>query len=635
MPIKRLVWISISLYVLFFGYISFLKYQTFEYIDFDLAIHAQTVWNIIHGSIYSSILGIDFLGNHANFILFLIAPIYFIFRSPLTLLFLQTLFLAFTAYPLYLIAKDEINEKIGLAVVFVYLMYPALGYVNLYEFHPTVFATCFLSFMFYYFRKEDFNKFILFMILALLCQESVPLIIIPFGIYVFFTKRDIKWSLIPLILGIMWFLVTVGKIIPYFNKNTIQFFRIYEHLGKSIEEVLKFVTTHPIALGKIIFTKQKILFMIHLFMPLSFLSLLDLHIFVLSLAFFQHLISYRFTEHTIYYHYTAEMIPFIFITFIYGIKRFLKFFYVKKYFSQKIIISFIIGVAIISNIYLGPQINLIRNIPKFKKDIWDYQKQRFLDIISPEASVVATFEFLPKLSQRGKLYSFHHVSIGFYTLSNIPYQLPEDVEYALLDFNDNLTFNTFYISGRSDVNIRKFISSGQWGVFDMIGNIVLLKKEYKDRYKLYQVLKELPKISGITQASANDELELLGYEGSYENIYKGKQIKLVFYWRALREIKDDYGNFIDIITKNGEIKYRFIKPICYRVLPTYTWHTNEIIKENYNLYVPEDIKNEDYFIRIGIFDYKTKKTYPIFSSIANVIDNNSRIKLDNINFKKR
>ena len=217
----RIVWLSIAAYVLCFGYLSFLKYQSFGYQDFDLAIYSQTLWNILHGSIYSSILGIDFLGNHAGFIVFLIAPLYFVFKSPLTLLFIQSLSLGVAAYPIYLIAKKELNRNIGLAIVVIYLIYPALGYVNLFEFHPQTLAIPFLIFTYYYFEKENFKMFIIFMSLSLICQENIALIIALFGVYAFFIKKDIKWLLTPFLIGMAWFCIMVFKIIPSFNKDII------------------------------------------------------------------------------------------------------------------------------------------------------------------------------------------------------------------------------------------------------------------------------------------------------------------------------------------------------------------------------------------------------------------------------
>ena len=91
--------VFIILYVVVFGYTSYMKYQTFSYYDFDLAIFNQVTWNTLHGDfMYSSIrenvynfdgtvkpVGI-FFKEHVPVILLFFLPVYAIFQSPLTLL---------------------------------------------------------------------------------------------------------------------------------------------------------------------------------------------------------------------------------------------------------------------------------------------------------------------------------------------------------------------------------------------------------------------------------------------------------------------------------------------------------------------------------------------------------------------
>src|SRR5208283_2855085 len=101
----RILTLSAAAYVLLYSFSCCLKYYGFVYDDFDLAIHDQIVWNILHGRIFISILGIDFLGNHVHLISFLVAPFYWFVPHPLFLLFLQTVFLAAGAFPLYGLAR--------------------------------------------------------------------------------------------------------------------------------------------------------------------------------------------------------------------------------------------------------------------------------------------------------------------------------------------------------------------------------------------------------------------------------------------------------------------------------------------------------------------------------------------------
>lgn len=623
----RIVWLSIAIYIWCFGYISFLKYQSFGYQDFDLAVYSQALWNILHGSINSSILGIDFLGNHAGFIVFLIAPAYVIFKSPLTLLFIQSIALAIAAFPIYLIAKKELDKSIGLAVVFIYLVYPALGYLNLFEFHPQVLAVPFLAFMYYYFEMKDFKMFVIFMALSLMCQENISLIIISFGIYAFFIKKGKKWPWAALLCGMIWFYIAVFKVMPYFNKDTIQFISIYRHLGSSIPEILRSIILHPAKIIKAMFAGQKIIYLFKIFFPVSFLPLFDLRILITAPLFAQHLLSSRQSECDIRYHYAAELLPFIFISMIYGLKNIVKSGYLKAKAARYLFISFLLLIGVASNIYMGPQSGLSAYAMAYKRDVWDREKQGFINLVPGAAAVVSTFEFLPKLSLREHLYSFHHVVKGSYTLSSRAYILPEGAEYALLDFNDLLTFGAFYIRGRSEINLREFIARDKWGVVDMAGSIALLKKNHKSGDTLYRVFDKMPEISNIRPVNIGDSLEFLGYDSAvYKNSAEGIKIKMTLYWSVSNKVKEDYGNFIDILDQHGDVRYRFWKPICYRIYPTYLWKEREVVSEDYVLLIPEDI-GPGYSVKMGAFDHRTGVSCAMHSKARDLVYRGNMINL--------
>jgi len=487
--------------------------------------------------------------------------------------------------------------------------------VNLYEFHVTVFATLFLSLMFYCFIKEDFRGFVLFMILSLLCQENMPLIIIPVGAYAFFAKRPKRWALVPVLSGLIWFWATVYKVMPYFNRDTIQFFRIYGHLGDSIPEIARSVLSNPIGAASGIMTRMDIFYLLSLSVPVCFLCLLDLRILIILPVLMQHLFSARLWEHTIFYHYTAEMLPVIFISTIYGIKRFFTVDFVKNNIRQGMFIGLFLTVAVTSSICFGGGLDLLANRKDITRDILDCQKERFIGMVPEDAGVVATFEFLPKLSRRKHLYSFHHIVDGAYTLSDRPYSLPENTEYALLDFNDSLTFDRFhpyfgcfidfYDRGVSDANMRNFLKESDWGIIESAGSIVLLKKGHSSRHKLFQTLSRLPRISNHVGATAAGEVELIGYDVDRMDKQGAEQVKLTFFWKALNNDRGDYGCFLYIIGKDGCIISEIIKPICYRVYPSYAWREGEIVKEDYNLILPQEVKG-GYIIRMGLFEYKDK-----------------------------
>ena len=105
----------------------------------------QAVDGLLHGTTFSSIRGLNWLGDHSSLILIPLAPVFALAPHAITLLGLQTLALAAGAVPVWLLARRELPAgPLPLACAALYLLQPALGYMNLFEFHPETLAVPFL-----------------------------------------------------------------------------------------------------------------------------------------------------------------------------------------------------------------------------------------------------------------------------------------------------------------------------------------------------------------------------------------------------------------------------------------------------------------------------------------------------------
>ena len=81
------------------------------------------------------------------------------------------------------------------------------------EFHK--FLTLLLYFMLI---KKNFWFFV-FLIFSLLCKEHVGLLVMVLGIYIFFLRKDKKLGTTVFILGLVFFVVSVFVLIPYFRQG--------------------------------------------------------------------------------------------------------------------------------------------------------------------------------------------------------------------------------------------------------------------------------------------------------------------------------------------------------------------------------------------------------------------------------
>lgn len=448
---NKIIWVSITIYILVFSYICGLKYYSYGYYDFDFASDVIVYWNSIHGKLlYYPFMDQVIFGCHLYLIIFLILPIYTLFQHPLTVLFLQSLFLGLAAYPLYILAKYKINKTFALGVSLAYLFYPSLGYINLFETHFDSFTIFFLFFALYYFEKEKFKKFLIFVFLTLSCKENVSLVIFMFGIYALLRKRSKKWILVPLILGAAWFFLALKLVIPYFAKDVKLYQEgfiysiFYQHLGRNMFEMTKTILQHPIIVARFALRPRKILYLFQLFFPTGLVGIFSPAVLSMTLPIFmQNLLSLSETHAQIYYQYVAMLIPFIFSSVIFTFKKFLN--YEKIYPKRnKLLIIFLIFPILGGFILKAPQFYFIRYIKVYQITDWAKEKERLVNMIPKDASVIATFQFLPHLAHRHNLYSMHFVSNGFKMHTNVKYEPPSNLEYALIDFNEPLMIGSFF-----------------------------------------------------------------------------------------------------------------------------------------------------------------------------------------------
>src|SRR4030042_6270726 len=103
---QKILWWAIIVYFVIFSAICIWKYFQFGYNGLDLAIFNQVFYNSASGNLFHfTIHPQSYLGDHFEPVLLLILPFYYFFQHPISLLVLQTLILALTAWPIYLIAK--------------------------------------------------------------------------------------------------------------------------------------------------------------------------------------------------------------------------------------------------------------------------------------------------------------------------------------------------------------------------------------------------------------------------------------------------------------------------------------------------------------------------------------------------
>ncbi len=397
-------------YLLYFTYASFLRFENFYAGRFDLGNMVQTVWNSAHGNIFrltdpNATREISRLAFHSDFILIMLAPFYWIWEDPRTLLLIQTVVLSFGGIFVYLIANHILkNKNIALVFAFSYFLSPAVQFTNLYDFHSVTLSTTFFLATFYFMFKKEYGSMLVFLILAAITKEQVWAITALVGLYLFFAHKKRALGTFIFFSSSIVFYVLVWYLMPY-NLGKEHFaLDYYSNFGDSPAKIIAGIFLKPIETIKTILLPDRILFIKQVFLPLGYLSFFAPVFLIFAgpdLAI--NLLSANPPLHQIYYQYTAAITPFVFISAIFGIK------FIRSRIPQIPLIAFasiILILAILSAYDFGPlpfskhpSINTFKRTLPEKAAIYDY-----ISMLSADEKVAATNNIGAQLSQRRNIY---------------------------------------------------------------------------------------------------------------------------------------------------------------------------------------------------------------------------------------
>lgn len=124
------------------GYAAFglRVYRTLHASAFDLAFFDQILWNTAHGRWFqTTYVGYNFLGQHFEPALLLLALLYRLGAGPQTLIVVQALGAALAALPLYLAGRRLLPPASAALLAFAYLVSPTLQRGVDFGFHPDLF----------------------------------------------------------------------------------------------------------------------------------------------------------------------------------------------------------------------------------------------------------------------------------------------------------------------------------------------------------------------------------------------------------------------------------------------------------------------------------------------------------------
>ncbi len=380
-----LLFLSVAAFICYFAIYTVIRYKHIYASYYDLGIMNQAVFNT-----YKAITTFDFsrflemtdplgpdqikrMAIHNDVFLAVLAPFYLIHAGPETLLVIQAIVVGLGGLGIFGIAQHlfgshKYRDVIALVFSISYLLYPALERATIFEFHAVTLCTAFLIFMYYFWLKKKYIVSFIFIVLALSTKEEVGFVTAFFGLFILLqyisfrkniytqlkkmyqlftkphTKQDkenakkMRYAVLVIVLSLIWSLISVFVIIPYFRGSQHFALQNYDDGIASVAHALDVST---------------IWYLFFLLGPLAFLSLASpLTLFISLPEFAINLFSSNANMRNIIYHYTSVITPWIFISAMYGAIRMIP--YVSKRGGWKYIVCIVVITTVLFSFWKGP-----------------------------------------------------------------------------------------------------------------------------------------------------------------------------------------------------------------------------------------------------------------------------------------
>ncbi len=571
-----LAWAFVLLYIGYFTWLALLRHASFNSSGFDLGIYDQVTWNSLHGRfLFYTTTGqpLSHLSNHASPIMLLVAPFYLIHSGPETLLFLQAAVIGLGGLPLFWLTREKLHSNLAaLTTLTVYLLFPTLQIVTLWDFHPPALAVGFLMIAFYCLEKGYRRWFLLLAILTMACKEQLPLVIVFLGLYSIMRHRDWRLGLLTITLGLTWFFVVMVWVIPTYSVTGNHIFLgYYANFGDSPAKIMLTVITRPDVVLQNLMGVTQWHYLRNILTPFAFLPLLGLPELLIGTPLLTiNLLSGNTAMHDASGgQYGADVAPWLAWGTLYGLIN-LKYImtrlrsesWLAQYSTQYACILLLVA-AFSWQLWHGYS-PFALDPPHWEITAHNRLAQRFIDQIPPTASLTAQGKLYPHLSNR-----------------LIAYQLPDvhEAEYVFVD----VTANTWPIHP-SDLKatVQTLLDSGKFGILDAADGYILLQRGLQATSKLPNSFYDFARVTNPTPqypltVQFGDDLQLLGFDIMDDPRRQETAVRL--YWQALRPINKDLRLYPFFINDKGEIiENTDLRPLLTQLwYPPRHWQTGEYV----------------------------------------------------------
>jgi uncharacterized membrane protein len=396
--------LAVGLFVVVFVRQTWGLHQHFGTYGFDVGIYDQGTWLLSRlRSPFVTVRGLNLFGEHASYILVLVAPLYRLWPDPRMLLLLQVVAMAVPAVVVYRLGTRHLgNPAAGLAVAVAYLAFPAMQWALTWQFHAETLAAAFLALAALDADQRRPRRMAVWLGLALLCRQDVGLVVAGFGGLLMLTGQRVVGRRV-LVAGLAWWVLATFLFVPWANGRQTNLFEL--NYGISGVGPVALLRALPSMTGRALATalsNQGISYLLLVLLPLLGLPLLAPRALLpVAPALFLNLAAVPPEQHQIRYQYLATSAPLLAVAAVAGLRVLAS---RRRALLTPALVALVLVAVGLDQRY-GPA-PWSRDPVVGAASPVDAPRRQALALVPPDAPVSAQFNLVPHLTRRARIYEF-------------------------------------------------------------------------------------------------------------------------------------------------------------------------------------------------------------------------------------
>jgi uncharacterized membrane protein len=386
-----------------YGAAAIHRYDSFGANAYDLGIFDQTVWGYSRFEwIPNTVLRLPHeLGDHTDFTLVLLAPLYWIWSDPRMLLAAQAVLLAAAALPLFWWARDRLGLLAAFAFEAAYLLWYGVLAGDIFDFHELALAAPLVSVALYAMLERRDAVLVAAAALLLLTKEDLALTLIGFAAYVAIVQRRWRFGGAIAAASLAWFALAFKVLIPAFAGGRAYSHWSYDALGSTPGSALENLVRHPIRSVKLFVTphtKQVALF--NLFGSWLFLPLVSPLLIVMLPTLAERFLSSVPSYWAQGFHYSLVIAPMLAFAAVDTTKRARE----RMTGRAALVRAAAIAALLVGLYFTFGRLRPLDELDRYATDAQAADIRACLATVPPDASVAATSALVPHLSERRSIW---------------------------------------------------------------------------------------------------------------------------------------------------------------------------------------------------------------------------------------